>query len=75
MADEAVAGAGADDEVDAVERVRPVVLEDVQDLILEQIDPVRRRQQAAGAVLRQVVNQPLSGLPGMATEKPASSGL
>jgi hypothetical protein len=68
VADEAVAGAGADDEIDAVERVRPVIRENVQHLVLVQIDPVRGGQQLAGTVLRQVVHQPLSGLPGVAAD-------
>ena len=68
VADEAVAGAGGDDDVDAIERVRRIVLEGVQHLFLVQIDPLWCGQQLVGAVVRQVVNQPLPGLSGVAAD-------
>ena len=54
--------------VHAVQGMAPVVLEMVQDFVLGEFDTSRGRQQAIGTVFRQVVEQPLAGLAGVAAD-------
>ena len=68
MADETIAGTGRDDNIDAIERVWFVVLKDVQHLVLVQVDAPGHRQQLTGAMLGQIVEQPLACLSRMAAD-------
>ena len=74
VSNETLSGTAGHHQIHAIQRVRTIILKDMQNQMAGQFNQARCRQQLPGLVLTEVIQQPMPGLPGMAANFRESFG-